>query len=145
LSQIEALDLADGSQQIIASAARIQGLTLSPAGGWVAYTVTFSGDTSQDGLYVASTTGTSPTHLNVFGAFTWRSASRLLIIPLEPDTTSNRLLEYSVDTSATRPLTSPSATLFQIAGGNWTLSPDGQRLAFVSAADHNLWVLDLPE
>jgi hypothetical protein len=32
-----------------------------------------------------------------------------------------------------------------IAGGDWALSPDGTRLVFVSALDHNLWVLELPE
>jgi Tol biopolymer transport system component len=145
LSQIETISLADGSRTVIASAARFQGIALSPQGGWVAYTVAFSGDPAQDGLHVVKSDGQASSRLDTFGAFTWRSEGRLLVIPLEPEAASNRLLEYQAENGFARPMTDPALTLFQIASGNWALSPDGRRLAFVSAADHNLWVLDLPE
>ena len=143
--QIEILNLADGSQNVIAKASRFQGRALSPSGGWMAYTIAFSGDPSLDGLYVAGTTGAAGSRLEPFGAFAWRSEGRLLVVPLEPSANHNRLLEYDAVNGAVRQLTNPALTPFQVAEGNWALSPDGRRLAFVSAADHNLWVLDLPE
>ena len=144
-SQIEILNLVDGSQNVIAKAPRFQGMVLSPAGNWVAYTVAFSGDPGQDGLYVLSTNGQVGSRLDTFGAYAWKSEGRLLLIPLEPNSPSNRVLVVHANTGFTVPLTDPVLTPFQIAAGNWALSPDGRRLAYVSAADHNLWVLDLPE
>jgi hypothetical protein len=39
------------------------------------------------------------------------------------------------------PLTDPAVTPFKVANGDWSVSPDGQHIVFVSAADHNLWLL----
>ena len=145
VSQIVMLDVADASQTVIARAARFQGIGLSPGGGWAAYTVVFSGDSSVDGLYVARTTGQPDRRLDLFGAIAWRSEGRLMVIPLELSVASNRLVEYDMETGSAQALTDPAQTPFQIAAGSWALSPDGRRLAFVSAAGRNLWVLDLPE
>ncbi len=145
VSQIVMLDVADASQTVIARAARFQGIGLSPGGGWAAYTIDFSGDSSVDGLYIAGTMGQTARRLDLFGAFAWRSEGRLVVIPLEPSVASNRVMEYATVTGSARALTDQAQTPFQIAAGNWALSPDGRRLAFVSAVDHNLWVLDLPE
>jgi Tol biopolymer transport system component len=43
-----------------------------------------------------------------------------------------------------RALTDPALTPFRVAGGDWSPSPDGNRVVFVSADDHNLWVMDVP-
>ena len=145
MSQVQALNLADGGLTLIATGARIQGLALSPLGGWVAYSIAFSGDPKQDGLYVTGTSGEAGSRLDIFGAFTWRSEGRLLVVPLEPSATSNRLVEVHAEDGYERLLTDPALTPFQIAEGNWSLSPDARRLAFVSAANHNIWVMDLPE
>jgi hypothetical protein len=45
---------------------------------------------------------------------------------------------------AARALTDPRFIPFRIAAGDWALSPDGNRIAFVSAADRNLWLIELP-
>jgi hypothetical protein len=55
------------------------------------------------------------------------------------------LLEVDAAAGAARALTDPAVTPLRIAGGDWALSPDGQRLAFVSAEDRNIWILELPE
>ena len=89
--------------------------------------------------------GTSPRRLDRFGAYTWRAEGRLLLIPLEPRSASNRLLEVDASTGQTRELIDIGQTPLRIAESNWSLSPDGSRLAYVSAEDHNIWVLDLPQ
>jgi hypothetical protein len=53
-------------------------------------------------------------------------------------------VEIDAATGKVRALTDPAVTSFRAAGGDWPVSPDGQRIVFVSAADHNLWVLEWP-
>ena len=143
-SSLAALNLADGSLTIIGRGARLRGGLLSPEGGWVAYQITFSGDPAQDGLWLARTDGTEARRLDVFGAYRWRSEGRLLVIPLEASSGSHRLLEIDAVTGQVRALTDPLVTPFRVAVGDWVPSPDGNHVVFVSADDHNLWVMDLP-
>jgi Tol biopolymer transport system component len=142
---VQALKIDDGRLALIARAPHIQGAVLSPQGGWVAYAIAFSGDAGLDGLWVAPADGGAAQRLDAFGGFAWRAEGRLLIIPLEASASGNRLLEIEAATGVERSLASAAATRFQIAGGNWALSPDGSHLAFVSATDHNIWILDMPE
>ncbi len=141
---VQSLSITDGQLALIARGPRIQGVSLSPLGNWVVYAIAFSGDTNLDGLWVARADGGAARHLPTFGAFAWRAEGILLIIPLDPGASSNRLIEAIAATGAQRALNDPAITPFRIAGGNWALSPDGQRLAFVSVADHDIWVMDLP-
>lgn len=142
-SLVAALNINDGTLTRLAEGYRIRGGTVSPLGKWVAYMVTFSGEPDKDGLWVARADGSGAQRLAVFGAYAWRGEGRLLVIPLE-NSTSHRVLEVNVETGLVRALTNPAQTAFQIAGGDWSLSPTGQYLAFVSARDRRLWVLDLP-
>ncbi len=139
-----ALDLTDGSQTVIAEAPRLRGASISPEGGWLAYSVTFSGDPERDGLWVVRADGTDARRLSLFGAYRWRAEGQLLVIPLETSASSPRLVEVDASTGVARPLSDPTVTVFHIENGDWTLSPDGSHIAFVSADDRNIWILDLP-
>ena len=143
--EMAALDLATGELKSIISAPRLRGPALSPQGGWLVYQVAFSGDAAADGLWLVRSDGATARRLDVFGAFAWRTEGQLLIIPLEPGAPSNRVLEVDAETGLARQLTDPAHTPFHIAGGDWSLSPSGDRLAFVASEDHNIWVLDLPK
>ena len=105
----------------------------------------FSGDPAQDGLWLIRTDGSSARRLDVFGAYAWRSEGRLLLIPIDLTTPVHRLLEVDAAGGTTRPLTDPAVTPLKIDGGNWALSPDGNRFAFVAEEDRNIWVLELQE
>jgi Tol biopolymer transport system component len=141
---LAALNIADGSVTIIARGPRLRGGTLSPDGGRVVYQITFSGDPAQDGLWVARTDGSEARRVEVFGAYRWRSEEKLLMIPLDANAASHRLLEVDAASGAARAVSDPAVTPFRVAGGDWSVSPDGNRVVFVSAGDHNLWVIDLP-
>jgi Tol biopolymer transport system component len=143
--ELVVLDPATGEQQLIASAPRLRGISLSPQGEWLAYQVSFSGDANLDGQWVVRSDGTGARRLDRFGAYTWRKEGRLLLIPLEPGSASNRLLEVDATTGQARELIDIGQTPLRIAESNWSLSPDGSRLAFVAAEDHNIWLLDLPQ
>ena len=118
---------------------------LSPGDGWVAYQVAFTGDPEADGLWVAAASGANVRRLDVFGAYRWRDEGRLVVAPLEPGPAAQRLVEVQASDGARRALTDPAVTPLRIAGGDWAISPDGRRVVFVSASDHNLWVLELNE
>jgi hypothetical protein len=143
-SSLSALSLADGALTPIAQGPRLRGGTLSPDGGWVAYQIQFSGDPARDGLWVTRTDGSESRRLEIFGAYRWRDASHLLVVPLELGAGGQRFVEVEVATSAVQALTDPALTPIHIEGGDWSLSPDGARVVFVSADDHNLWVIELP-
>jgi hypothetical protein len=139
------LSLEDGTIAPLATAPQFRGTLLSPAGGWVAYSVAFSGDPAADGLWLLSLADGSQRRLDLYGAYRWRAEGRLLVIPLEPEAGGQRLVEVEAATGAIRPLTDPAVTALRIAAGDWALSPDGRQVAFVNAADRNLWVLTLNE
>jgi hypothetical protein len=138
-------DLATGEVTPIVEAAELRGALLSPTGEWLAYQVTFTGDGQADGLWIRPVAGGEARRAEVYGAYRWRNASSLLVIPLEPSAVAQRLVAIDAAAGAMGALTDPAITPLQIAGGDWALAPDGRRLVFVSAADHNLWLLELPE
>lgn len=122
----------------------VRGLTLSPDGAWLAYQVAFSGQSERDGLWLAPVDASAPpTRLALFGAYRWRDTNRLLVIPLEPGQPL-QVWQVTAPTATARPLTTANQTPLPIAQGDWTVSPDGAWLAFVSAQDRNIYVLRLP-
>jgi roadblock/LC7 domain-containing protein len=141
---LAALRLSDGALTGVARGPNLRGALVSPGGGWVAYQISFSGDLSRDGLWIARADGSQAQQVRAFGAYRWRAEGRLLIVPLELNMGSHRLLEADAATGELRELTNPYRTTFRIAAGDWSLSPDGNRIVFVNAADRNLWLLELP-
>jgi Tol biopolymer transport system component len=139
------LNLNDGTRTLITTGLNIRAVTVSPGGNWIAYTISFSGDAARDGLWVARTDGSGGSRVPWFGAYRWRADDRLVIIPLETGTASQRVVEVQAGVADEgRPLTDPRRLPFRVLAGDWSLSPDGNSLVFVSAADRNIWLLELP-
>lgn len=128
----------------LVSTRNLRQVRLDPGGTWLAYTVTFSGDATQDGLWLLNINSGERYRLDEYGAFTWRAPGRLVLLPQRYGAASDQVLEIDAATGAVRALTDPDVLQFRIAEGDWALSPDGQHLAFVSAADDNIWLLSLP-
>jgi len=142
-----AYTLADGSSFEVARGPRLRNGTLSPGSSWLAYTVTFSGDPAQDGLWLANVASGERYRSDLFGSFRWRDDAHLLVVPLDLEvlqtTGSHVLFQITAADGVTVPLTDPQHSPFKIANGDWTVSPDGSKLAFVSAADNNIWLMEL--
>jgi Tol biopolymer transport system component len=138
------LDLADGATRQLAQAERIGTVRLSPGGTWVAYLITFAPNPADNGIWLARTDGGGLKRLEQFGAYQWRDDDRLLLIPLEPGRGSHALWEVKAATGQARPLTDPAETPFKIANGDWSVSPQGDRIVFVNALDRALWLLQFP-
>ena len=112
---------------------------------WLAYQVSGAQTPGANGLWVTGTgPGSAPPRKidGLFGAFKWRDARRLLVVPLEMDAPAHRLLELDMSDGKQRTLSDPTAP-FRIADGDWSISPDGRHLAVANAADDAIWVLPL--
>lgn len=139
------LDLNTGEQVTLAESDRIRGAHASPGGAWVAYAITFDPeDASKNGLWVVRPDGTDRQEVEMIGGAQWRDASRLLIIPLEMDAPSHRVVQFDAETGEFAELTDPAETLFRIRAGDWRVSPTGEHIVFVSAEDGAIWSLRLP-
>lgn len=90
---------------------------------------------------VAAHLGRDPRKLDAFGSYRWRDARRLLLIPLRADGSPHVLREYNVGTNAWRTLGDLGD---QVRQGDWNVSPDGERVSYLSARDGNVRVVELP-
>jgi hypothetical protein len=141
------LSLIDGHEVELTRGKRLRGGLLSPDGAWLAYFISLDEDPAQNGLWLVRSDGSTRRQVarELFGAYQWRDAQRLLIIPFQPDAANHTIWELDADTGQARQLTDPGVTPFKIANGDWTVSPDGRRVAFVESRDRNIWLLTLPD
>jgi Tol biopolymer transport system component len=133
----------DGSTLLLGSGERLRGVTISPGGSWVTYQVLFSANPEENGTWLVDTRNGEKRRLDLFGAYRWRDDAHLLLIPLDTSQPSHQLWQIEAATGQAQPLTDPAVTPFKIANGDWSVSPDGSKVAFVSAEDHNIWVIVL--
>jgi len=141
------LDPLDGNLREIARGSRLRGGSLSPQGSWLLYQVTFSENPHENGLWVANTGSGERIRLELYGAARWRDDGRLLVIPLDLQAGLHSLWQVDLqqgDAAAARLLVDPLVTPFKVANGDWTVSPDGAYIAYVSAQDQNIWLIRLP-
>ncbi|WP_027460101.1 PD40 domain-containing protein [Deinococcus murrayi] len=134
------VDTRTGARRTLASALSFRGVSLSPDGAWVTYFVAFD-SAPRNGLWVRPTAGGAARKLSAFGSYRWRDARRLLLIPLDPNGGPHVLREYDVGRDAWRTLGDLGD---QVRQGDWSVSPDGKKVAYLSARDGNLRVLTLP-
>lgn len=139
----------DGENRLshLAHVMRPRGTSISADGNWLTYYLTFQPNPEDDGLWIVPTDGSQlPYHLDFFGSYRWRDDTRLLYIPFMPlkeEFESHSLWQYDVLTRQSKRLTHPEQLPFRVANNDWSVSPDGHYMVFVSATDHNLWLLDL--
>ncbi len=123
---------------------RLRGALLSPGGSWLAYQVTLAADPAENGLWLVDTASGQRKRLDLFGAYRWRDDGRLLVIPLDTRSEWHTLWQVDAQSGESKPLTDPQVTPFKVANGDWSVSPDGRHVAFVSAQDFNIWLLTPP-
>lgn len=140
-------DLGSSAATELMRARRPRNAALSSDGSWVVVMNTFSDDPAQDGLWLIRADGEVRRKLppELFGAFTWRDGTHLLVIPMTREGDSHVVWEVEASTGRSRRLTDPAVTPISIADGDWRLSPNGKWLAFVAAEDWAIWVVSLPE
>lgn len=130
--------------KVLAQGFRLRSPLASPDGSWIAYYSAFDEDPEANGLWLASTRTGEKRQLSLFGAYRWRNAGQLLVIPLDLEQPEQRIWLVEAQTGAAVPVTDPAITPFKVSGGDWQASPDGQWMVFVSADDNNIWLMKLP-
>ena len=138
--QLWTQDIISGKTVSLGSALSFRGLSASPDGQWVVYYVAFDRQ-AENGLFVQNTVSGARRKLSEFGSYRWRDAGHLLLIPLAAGGT-HLLREYDLNAATWRTLGSLGD---QVRQGDWSISPDGEKLSYLSARDGNLRVIALPE
>jgi hypothetical protein len=144
-SGIWRVDRESGAAQLLFSSQRARDVLISPGGEWVAFTIAFQTDSTQNGLWVLRTDGSLNSRLTHYGSYRWRSEGQLLLIPYDFNTPKPYLWQYNLEQGEVFALTDPAKNNLPIANNDWQPSPDGSKIVFYSTEDHNLWVMDLPE
>ncbi len=70
-SGVWSIDTNNGTNSVLVPATFVRTLNVSPDGTRMSYLVTFSGDSSKDGIWVANVDGSHATHLTQVGAIRW--------------------------------------------------------------------------
>ncbi|WP_309572792.1 hypothetical protein [Deinococcus sp.] len=134
------LDVQSGARRTLRTALGFRSVQVSPDGRQVAYTVSFD-SAARNGLWLQTTAGGTPRRLPEFGAYQWRDARRMLLIPLRTDGGPHVLRQYDTQANAWTTLGDLGD---QVRQADWRVSPDGTRVSYLSARDGNVRVLRLP-
>jgi hypothetical protein len=125
---------------VLGSWENIRSLNIAPGGGRVMFYLTFQNDAVEDGIYTLETQpGAMPQKLPFFGAWRWGDPNSVYYIPFEPSAAQQSLHFYDIASGEDRTLTEPS---FLVANGDWSVSPDGDQIAFWNANDLTIWLLE---
>lgn len=145
-SGLYSFSLTTGELILLEEGLRIRTVDVAPGGDWIFYTVTLSGGEAgaEDGLWVVSRDGQTRYKLDVFGSAKWRNSRYLVIVPLELNVASHRMLQFDTQTGQLTDLLTPDMVQFKISQGDWSVSPLGSHFVYLSSPDSALWVVDLP-
>jgi hypothetical protein len=122
---------------------RVRGTSIAPGGGSLLFYRSFQANPDENGIYVIDTQpGAQPVKLPWFGGWRWRDADSVYYIPFEPTSSIQSLAYYHFPTGENRLLTDPATQPFTIASGDWSVSADGHRIAFMNTTDNRLWLLE---
>lgn len=142
------LDVDTGALAEIASGPWLSDALLSPDGRWIAYLTSLDRHRPErNGIWVAPVDDPghdTPRRMDFVGAYRWRRDGQLLYVPMATSDAADSLWQYDAATGAIERIVGPEAGI-RIAGNDWSASPDGASVAWLDAADRNLWVIDLPD
>ncbi len=143
LTTLSVYELAAGGSYALGTWDRLRGLSIAPGGQRVLFYQTFQQDTSINGVYALEMQpGAAAVRLPWFGGWRWRDSESVYYIPFEPEQAAQRLAFYHLLTGENRALTDPATQPFVIINGDWSVAPDGSRIAFQNAADRRIWLLE---
>ncbi len=138
------ISISDGGAQRLFDTVKPRSVLLSPNGKWLAVTIAFENVPGRNGIWAVRTDGRLSVKLPVYGSYRWRTDGHLLVIPLDMDEPDPYVLQFDLEEDRVWRITDPLKTSLPIANNDWQVSPDGQKMVFLSAIDGNLQVLYLP-
>jgi hypothetical protein len=140
-----AYDLRDRTLIELGRSYRLAGILPSPDGTWIAHVAMWNEDGEQNGLWATRTDGSFRRRVDLVGGCRWTADNRLIVIPHRASTqATHEVWQVDPATGSAHRLIDPAKLPFRVANYDWDVSPDGTKLAFVSADDKRLWHLSLP-
>jgi dipeptidyl aminopeptidase/acylaminoacyl peptidase len=137
------VNVVDGTSFQLGAWDNLRGLSVAPGGERIMFYQAFQKDASANAIYVLNTQADAqPQKLAWFGGWRWRDVGSVYYIPFDPVNGVEVMHYYDLQTGEDRALTDPATTPFTIANGDWSVSPDGQRIAFQNAADGRIWIME---
>jgi murein DD-endopeptidase MepM/ murein hydrolase activator NlpD len=134
---------ADDTSFVLGSWDKMRAINVAPGGGRLMFYQAFLADAGHNAAYTIETKeGATAQKLPWFGGWRWRDGDSVYYLPFDPSTNVETLHYYNVVTGEDRRLTDPATQPFSIANGDWTVSPDGSRIAFFNAADKRTWLME---
>ena len=143
-STLHVHNVVDGSVYELGTFTRLRSLSVAPGGSRLMFYLSYQDDPALDGVYTLATQpGATAVKLPWFGAWRWRDADSVFYIPFEPGDNRMSLAVYDIPTATNRILASPEQMAFTVANGDWSVSADGRRIAYLNAYDMTTWLLEL--
>ncbi|NUQ07137.1 MAG: hypothetical protein HUU31_24865, partial [Anaerolineae bacterium] len=144
ITRLSVLDAETGESFELGQWERLRGLSIAPGGGRLMFYLTNQSDPAASGVYSIETrAGASAERLPWFGAWRWRDSDSVYYLPFEPESPAHHLRLYHLPTSEDRALTDPTSQPFLVANGDWSVSYDGTRIAFLNAFDSTTWLIEI--
>jgi murein DD-endopeptidase MepM/ murein hydrolase activator NlpD len=142
LTLLSVLDTISGAEHTLGTWKNLREISPAPGGSRLLFYLSFQDDPAADGVYLIGTEpGATAQKLDWFGAWRWRDAESVYLIPYEPTNPIQTLWWVNLADGARRPLTDPATQPLQIVNGAWEVSPDGRQVLFLNAFDDRLWVM----
>ncbi len=149
---LSTLSIEDGTLTELVQLPRTRGSAFSPDKRYMAYLVRFNNDGLDNGVWLLDLEDPNleAQLLPFFGSYRWRDNERLVYIPFTPDASGVTFYEYNIVTQESRPLYPQDGSTLNltIANNDWQISPNGRKLAMVTAQGQDLngiWVADIAE
>ncbi len=134
----------DAEPQLLGAYDFLHDLRVAPGGAWIAFFLAFQDDPAANGVYTQRTRiGSVPQRLDAFGAYRWRDRCSLYVLSYDPTQNAHALGVADALSGRVRWLTDPATLPIRVANGQWSVSPDGQQIAFLDPQDYGLYLLRL--
>jgi murein DD-endopeptidase MepM/ murein hydrolase activator NlpD len=141
--RLSILTLRTGEVQPLLTTRFLRTLSVAPGGQHLMYALILQAQPAQNGVYLLETRpGARPQKLPFFGGWRWRDSHSVFYIPFDEPAMS--LVAFDIRTRRQQPIRIPKFSGFQIASADWSLSPDGAHVLYLSAYDRAIWLLTLP-
>ncbi len=128
-----------GNAFVVGAWDRLRGLTVSPGGDRLMFYLFAQTEPALSGVYAVETVqGATAVQQDWFGAWRWRDSHSVFYIPFDPASDRQVIRYRDLLTGEDRQITGlPIA----VADGDWSVSADGGRIAYLNLLDRTIWVL----
>ena len=138
------IDTETGQLTRLVEGAFLEHALIAPDGRHVVYTATLQLRPEENGVWLVSADGSERRRLGFGGGYRWTpDGQALLYVPAPSDQPTDELWRYRLADGARTPLVSAAQVRFVIAHNEWEVAPDGTAIAYRSATDGAIWVLQL--